>query len=626
MEKTIIIDGQQRITTISLLLLALYNNIQNGNKKSEELLDDKILNEYLVNKYAPKEEQIKLKPIKKDKEAFERLFDNNSDEFVIESNLTQNYDYLYKRIETSDYTANELYNAVKKLMIVVIQLHTMDNPQLIFESMNSTGLDLTEADKIRNYVLMDKDYAVQEKFYTNYWNKIESNVSYDTTSFIKDYLTVKMQKVPTYSKIYRVFKEDFMREKNLEIEAILEDMLKYSKIYSNICQANTDNNKINKCLEVFKYLRYTLLYPYIMQLLMYYQENRLNELEVIDCLKTIETYILRRIICGRPTNALSKGFCNLDKEIISMLNKRNLDFHAYAEVMKYVLINKKGHLVFPNDNEFFEGFKKFHLYETHMATKNYVLESLENYQNKEKIVTLNSIENSTISIEHIIPQTLTPVWKKLLGDNYEQIHEKYKHTIGNLTLTGYNSEYSNKSFEEKRDMEKGFKESKLYLNEGLANLQNWGEQEILDRAELLGKRALEIWKMPSSNYQEENDHIDSYDLSDLQTSFIGKKIKSFKFDEHVYEVKSWKEFLEKIVRFLYELDRIPLIELVKRTESTNIRKRWSTEKQELRNPVQIDKDIYIETNYNTDAILNSIRYVLDAYQMETSGVEFVLRK
>lgn len=628
LERIIIIDGQQRITTVSLLLLAIYNNIKNNNIEVQEQLDEKILNEYLINKYSPKEKKIKLKPIKKDQEAFKLLFENQKEEFIKESNLTQNYEYLYKRVEESKYSPEELYSAIKRLMIVVIQLHESDNPQLIFESMNSTGLDLTEADKIRNYILMDKQYEEQEKYYTEYWSKIEKNVGYDTTSFIKDYLTIKMQKVPTYSKIYRIFKEDYIIRNNLDIEKVLEEMLVYSKIYSEIRKNNTSNKNIDRYLSNLNYLRYTLLYPYLMQLLKHYEENELSEVELDECLKTIETYILRRIICGKPTNALSKGFCNLDKEIITIIEKRKFDMNMYADVMKYVLINKKGHLIFPTDEEFKKAFKEFHLYETQMATKNYVLEELENYNNKEKILNLNSIESSEFSIEHIMPQTLSPAWKKALGNNYGEIYEKYIHTIGNLTLTGYNSEYSNKLFIEKRDMEKGFKDSRLHLNADLAKLEKWDEEEIVKRAEKLTSKALEIWNMPETKYKEEDEYISAYDLSDTETSFIGEKIKSFRFDNHVYDVNSWKEFCENIARFLYDLDKIPFIELVKRTgeNSEENAKRFSSNPKELRRPTKIDDDIYIETNYNTDAMLNSIRYIADAYSIEQSEIEFILKK
>lgn len=627
-EKVIIIDGQQRITTISLLLLAIYNNIKNREINVESALDDKILNEYLINKYSPKEKKIKLKPIKKDQEAFELLFENKKDEFVLESNLTQNYEYLYKRVEESRYSVEEIFLAIKKLMVVVIQLHESDNPQLIFESMNSTGLDLTEADKIRNYILMDKQYNEQEKFYNEYWNKIENNVGYDTTSFIKDYLTIKMQKVPTYSKIYKTFKEDYVIKNSFDIESVLKEMLIFSKIYSQIRKSNTNNIEVNVHLSNINYLRYTLLYPYLMQLLKHYEENELNDKELEECLNTIETYILRRIICSKPTNALSKGFCNLDREVLSIIEKRNFNMHMYAEVMKYVLINKKGHLVFPSDDEFKKAFKEFHLYETQMFTKNYVLEKIENYKNKEKIVNLNKIESNDFSIEHIMPQTLSPAWKKSIGDNYNEIHEKYLHTIGNLTLTGYNSEYSNKLFIEKRDMEKGFKKSRLHLNVELANLDKWGKEEIINRANNLTLKALEIWSMPKTDYKEENEYISAYDLSDTQTSFIGEKIKSFKFDNHVYEVNSWKEFCKNIARFLYDLDKIPFIELIKRSDinSEGSAKRFSSNPNDLRCPIKIDNDIYLEANYNTDSILNSIRCIVDAYSIEQSEIEFVLKK
>ena len=194
-------------------------------------------------------------------------------------------------VEESKYSVEDIYESIKKLMIVVIQLHENDNPQLIFESMNSTGLDLTEADKIRNYILMDKEYNEQERLYTKYWNKIENNVGYDTTDFIRDYLTIKLQRVPTYNKIYRIFKEDYIIKNNLQVEKVLDEMLIYSKIYSEIKKADTGNNEINNYIANINYLRYKLLYPYLMQLLKHYEEKRLEEKEVKECLKTIETYI-----------------------------------------------------------------------------------------------------------------------------------------------------------------------------------------------------------------------------------------------------------------------------------------------------------------------------------------------
>lgn len=624
MERIIIIDGQQRITTISLLLLAIYNFIHDNGLEVEGALDDKILNEYLINKYSPKDKKIKLKPIKKDQQAFEILFNNNKSEFVEQSNLTQNYEYLYKRVGESKYTVNEIYSAIKKLMVVVIQLHGTDNPQLIFESMNSTGLDLTEADKIRNFILMDKPYSIQDEYYEKYWNKIEENVNYNTTEFIKDYLTIKMSKIPTFSNIYRVFKEDFIISNNLDILEVLEDMYNYSNSYAMVINANTGISKVDGYLKDIIYLKYTLLYPFITQVIKRYLNKEYSSEAVENIFKALLTYIIRRIVCSKPTNALPKFFCTIDREIENIIKKDKISMELYDDVFVYILENRKGHVEFPSDEEFKESFIKFKLYRMQTQVKNYILRELENFNNKERI-TIKSIDEKAISIEHIMPQTLTPAWKNALGDNYMEVYEKYVDTIGNLTLTAYNSELQNKPFDEKKDT---YIQSKLYLSSNLESYSEWKEHEILDRAELLSQRALEVWEEPKTEYIEKEDENLIYDLSDTDISFINTKIVAFKLFDKEYEVSSWREFEEKVITFLYDLDKIPLLKLFDKysTDNEYSKKKFSKDKTKLRKAFQIEENVYVEQNYNADALVDLVRLVIEAYGLELEEVEIKLKE
>lgn len=618
----ILIDGQQRITTISLLLLALLN--YSKNEKIDDDFDEEKINMCLETGGKDTKEKIKLKIIKKDEEAYKNLFSNDSSNYLENSKLTQNYDYLYKRITESKCTVSQIFNAIRKLEIVKIELEYTDNPQLVFESMNSTGLDLKEADKIRNFILMDKNYDKQVELYENYWNKIENNVGFDTTDFIRDYLTIKMQKVPNFSKIYKTFKEDFIVGKNIDVDEALNEMLEYSKIYNYVRNENSSEKDINKYFKVFNYLKYSLLYPYLMQILEHNIDGEISKEQVLECYKTLETFIIRRIICRKPTNALQKGFCNLDNDVVNLIKKRNLDMSYYDSIYKFILLNKKGSMMFPLDDEFEEQFKIIPLFELHSQPKNYVLESLENYNTKEQIVTLTDLDDKKFSIEHIMPQTLSPDWKKSLGVNFEEIYNKYLHTIGNLTITAYNSEYKNKPFLEKRDMKNGFKDSKLHLNTDLSKIDQWTENEIIERAEKLSKEALNVWKMPETKFQDA-DYITKYSLSDEDTDFTGEKINSYSFDGTNYPVSSWKDFMIQLISYLCEIDKIPMLNLIEKQKNEKFIF-VSDEKEKIRKPKEITSGIFIETNCSTETILNNIRKVLNEYEIDFSEVEFELKE
>lgn len=281
----LIIDGQQRITTINLLLLAIYN----------------ILSEN------------KLKPIKDDRKALERIFLNQ--DLIDDSNITANYKYFYDRILNEEISIDDLYSAIERLMIVEIELKNgEDDPQLIFESLNSTGLDLTDADKVRNFILMNESSERQDKLYNIYWNKIENNTNFKVTQFIRDYLTMKENKITNINKIYINFKR-YIQNGNIKIEDCLKDMLKFSVYYKQIIKNSFGIKEVDESLKRINKLEVTVAYPFFLEVLDDYHENLINKTDIIEIFSVIETYIFRRILCKVPTNALNKVFMNMCKEI-----------------------------------------------------------------------------------------------------------------------------------------------------------------------------------------------------------------------------------------------------------------------------------------------------------------------
>lgn len=311
----LVIDGQQRLTTVSLLLLAMYNLISNGIIVSEDAsLGKQIYEDFLVDKYQTQDTRIKLKSVKNDKKAFAKLFDS-ADEHIRESNLTINYNYFYDRIQKQEITIDQLFDAICRLEIINITLNNEDNPQLIFESLNSTGLDLSEGDKIRNFILMGLPAKEQDEYYEKYWNRIEECTKYDVSSFVRDYLSVKQLTIPSQKKIYNSFKE-YVEISSFGAEELLIDLLAYAKRYEILLNGNTKNKALDSCINRLNRLETTVTRPFFLEVLRLHNEGRLDISQVTDVFMITETYLFRRTICDLPTNALNKIFLMLHREII----------------------------------------------------------------------------------------------------------------------------------------------------------------------------------------------------------------------------------------------------------------------------------------------------------------------
>ncbi|MGG1680194.1 DUF262 domain-containing protein [Neobacillus sp. NRS-1170] len=482
----LVIDGQQRMTTLTLLLLALGKAI-NDSGQTFDITRRKIMNYYLVNNDEEDELYYKLLLTQVDKETLIDLINEKEVPEEYSQRVYENYQFFLDSIKKSGIDLNLLYRGISKLIVVDISLdRDHDNPQLIFESLNSTGLDLSQADLIRNFVLMKLEPKEQEILYKNYWYPMEKGFGHINDpslfdKFMRDYLTVKTGRIPNIRNVYSDFKEYVLQQKEVSIEEILKDIYKYSKYFVNLMFQTDKDKEINQILEDVNTLKVDVSYPFLLEVYDDYSNQKITKNEFTAILKLVESYVFRRAICGVPTNSLNKTFATLSKEV----NKEN-----YLESVQVVLSLKDSYKRFPNNEEFVRELTVKDVY--NFRNRNYLLRKLENYNRKEIV----DIESYTI--EHIMPQNknLSTEWRKDLGENWEEVQRIHIHTLGNLTLTRYNSELSDKPFKAKRDMDGGFADSPLRLNKGLGQLEVWNEQEIINRGKRLAEQAILVWSYP----------------------------------------------------------------------------------------------------------------------------------
>lgn len=617
-EEFLVIDGQQRLTTVSLLFLAMYNLMDKGIIVPQTVnLKQRLYEEYLVDKWQPEDTRIKLKPVKNDQRAFGKLFSDPS-EHIRESNLTVNYDYFYNRIQKQEITIDELYDAICCLEIINIRLDMEDNPQLIFESLNSTGLDLSEGDKIRNFILMGLPSKEQDEYYDKYWNRIEVCTKYDVSAFIRDYLSVKQQAIPQQSKIYINFK-DYVELGNIQTEPLLMEMLAYAKRYQILLDGKTGNAALNACIFRLNRLETTVTRPFFLEVLRLYDESKLSMEQVTEIFLTAENYLFRRSICDLPTNALNKIFLMLHREIMRYDGTET----DYVEKFKYALLSKKERARFPDDEEFAESFISKPVYLMNSKNKVYILERLENFGTVEDKDVYRHCDEGTYSIEHIMPQHLTPIWQKELGVDYEQIHEAWLHRIANLTLTAYNSKYSNSSFSEKRTMQNGFDDSGIRMNTWIAKKDKWTLAELEERSEYLRNRALTIWTLPMTEFQPEQKQMDSYTLDD-DAELTGRLIARFTFKHTEQPVASWVEMFQKVIQILYAEDKAIITKLAL-SEEDNIALHFSTKPDTFTKSVEIGDGIYVWMNTSTQSKLSVLSRLFKLYDEDPADLVFYLR-
>lgn len=496
-QQLLLIDGQQRLTTISILLCAIKDYVQKFNLETKLINLAKIKNQFLYNSDEIDEDRYKLLLNVQDKETYIKLIDNTI--FTVNkpaTNIIKCYEFFYERIEDfikQDGQIDEIYAGIFKLSLVSISLDKdSDNPQMIFESMNSTGKDLSQTDLLRNYLLMDLTPEKQTRLYKTYWKPMEELFGEDIYKndvnkfdyFIRDFLTLKSDTgyICKINNVYENFKRYYL-DNNCEKFAVLKDLFTYAKYYACIDLLQENDDELKLYWQEFKKLDSHVVYPFLLKLYDDYSRQILIKEDFKKILQVVICYLWRRAICEIPTNSLSKTFATLYQAV---------DKEDYVNSIIKAFVFKSSYKRFPSDYEVREKLQTKDIY--HFRLRKYLLEALENYYHKEPI----DLNTANYTIEHIMPQNIEHnlSWQQMLGEDWQEVHSLYLHSLGNLTITGYNAEMSNKSFGEKVNGESGFKHSHLKLNESIAQCDVWNKKAIQRRTNILTDIILKIWKYP----------------------------------------------------------------------------------------------------------------------------------
>lgn len=575
----ILIDGQQRITTILILLCALRNC------DKENVVQNSIYEKYLINGIEGNDFKTKLKQTLYDQDAFSALVLNENSN--TDNRVFKNYEYFKKLIEKeqSKISLKNLVDALKRIEIAEIDLEVkndLETVQRIFEKINSTGKPLTMGDLIRNFLLLTKDIKEQKDLYKNYWLEIENRIlSKNVSVFASDYLRMRLFKDIADKEVYKEFKKEFSKD-SYSKEEVLKDMYKYSEYYSWLLEPNKilsarnkKNIKIKKLIEEIKSLRA----KDYMSLLMFLLERMYNEniVELEKILKLLRDFLLRyRIV------KVSRGGGGLTGVVIDLMKKisqKEIEC-TYEAIRKELSIKKSNSGRFPKDDEFKQELEK----NVDNDCARLVLSIIEEVEYKNISVSIFEI-----SIEHILPETLTSDWEKDLGGKMiaTDIYEKYLNSIGNKALLsgGYNSSASNRRFFEKKDI---YRKSQFKTTEDIVNFEKWNEEELIKRNKDISKRACEcITSSLEINKNDENEVITSEDIK-------GRKIQTIKYNNRDYIIENWKDLCYKISEILYEntKDEFKTVSAFKKPLIVN-----ASEKDNLKNAKQIkDSKFYCETD------------------------------
>ena len=517
----LIIDGQQRLATMILLITALYDTLVTLPKEQQEPWDrfnPEILRQnHLIDSLEKGDRQYKLILSQTDKDTLISIIKGTELPRNHSIKIKENYDLFKGWIASIRDNLDILCKGMFKLLVVDIALNRgQDNPQLIFESMNSTGKELTQTDLIRNFILMGLEQEMQTHLYESYWRPMELDFGQEDYNnyfdgFIRHFLTFKNHgKIPVMNRVYESFKE-YTHSPEIQtqgVEALVKEIRLFSKYYCAMAFASKEMDpQLDRAFHDLRELRSDVTYPLLLELYHDYKQEILSKEDFLQMIQLIESYVFRRAVCSIPTNSLNLTFAKMSG---------SLDKDRYLESMQARMLLLPSYRRFPTDEEFMQEIQTRDMYNT--ARYNYWLRKMENHNHKERV----NVESYTV--EHILPQNphLSHGWREMLGPEWKHIQETWLHTLGNLTLTGYNPEYSDKTFVEKRDMPGGFKESHIRLNAGLGQLDHWNEQTIKERAQRLSQLACEIWKAP---------HVDPQVLEGYKEA-AGRQSTTFTIQDH----------------------------------------------------------------------------------------------
>ena len=600
-EQLVIIDGQQRITTITLLLMALYHYAKEQN---DQRLAELILEDYLINKRAEETFKIKLKATENNDRDLHFLLEGKTIPNGKYSNIKNNYNFFRNHISSSNSAI--IYEGFKRLLFVEIRLERgKDNAQKIFESLNSTGLDLSQADLIRNYILMGLEPSEQNRLYLNYWAEIEANTKVDGTShvsdFIRDYLTIKQGEIPKKDAVYVMFKKQY-RIEEVPIEPILKELLNYSSIYQMLLAPSiVEDRDIRQEIEYIKYIEINVSYPFLLQVIDDYRKELISKGTLVNVLRFVQTFACRRFILDLPTNALNKIF---------MILYRQVDKENYEKSIYQYVLTRPGKNRMPSDIEIRNMLADKDFYNAKSRMKMYILERLENFNNKEFVPI---ISNSDMTIEHIFPQNPDDRWSKELTEReYNDFTTLYLHTIGNLTFSGNNGALGNKAFAEKKWMnkdgkEQGYAYSRLLLNRYLSEINEWNITNYKVRTDKLIKRFINIWQLPLVEGIQEIPEKNICDIDDPTSKqmeyavFFGKRLDGDKYKG----IKLYNYTIKELYKLQPESFVEQFSKLLHLKENAG----------ELRKPYALDNTYYYETNLNYITIFSNLRVMLEKMEL-----------
>ena len=609
LNEVLIIDGQQRITTMYILLKALYNTSKGVSVRIESEIEEVMFNRHCDEKY-----KVKLKPVKTDNEQLIYLIKDNIDKMDRNSNIYKNYITFKNMIEnvlSNGLELNDILNGIKKLEIVEIILDKLqgDEPQKIFESINSTGLDLSLADKIRNYVLMDDDK--QDELYEDYWLEIEKNVGYrNLEDFVINFLNSQITKSVNKNNAYRLFKEHC--EKN---DLTHEDVLKKLKTTSKYYGAFIGENKyysddITYYLTAFYTIKQTTILPLIFRIFNDYEDKNINENTLCEVLNYLLTYLVRVTACE-----LTKNLSKFMKTMYDRVIDGNYD--NYYEKFVIFLNDLKASNRMPTDKEFKDALIYKPLYKKPISK--FVLSVIENS-------TKEHIDISNLTIEHILPQKEnSAVWKREIGENYNRVYEVYLHTLGNLTFTGYNRELGAKPFSEKKKIIQDNSKANI-LNKEVLNADKWNEKSILNRANILANILINEFEYAELHSDVSENNELSFDVNS-RMDFSNTKPNEFSFVGEYTRVVSWTDLLTKFINVAYDLNTELFTDLATTNYSIPSASRTyiTNDKRQLRREKQIDNSgIYYETNLSANNIISFIKDLLLKMELDSEDFSFSL--
>ena len=627
----LVIDGQQRLTTISLLLLAGIKAVKDGAVEiSEESKLDEAYEVFLKAKFCNSERKIKLVPIENDRIAYDKIF-NEEDSFDEDSKITRNYRHFYDLLtrKPQALSFDQLLDAIERLQIISIELDSDDDAQLIFESLNSTGLALTEADKIRNYLLMSLTPEEQQVCFKNYWQKIEQSTENQPTKFLRDYLTIQqqLQRPVRQSNIYYEWKK-YMDGHDRKNELV--KMLDYAHYYQQVTEAKLSTAKLSEKMRHICNIETDVTNVFFIQFLKYASANNLSEDEVFKVVDLVENYLARRIVCNMPSNALTQVFCALHKDVLKNIEEyssANVELdNSYSDILAYHIMRRDGNYQLPRDMQFVESIKTRDAYHMLKPFQIFLFERLENSVHGEYNDVATDMKKKDATIEHIMPQTLNGDWKAMLGDNFEEIQDKYLHTFANLTLTGINSELSNKPFEIKRDgkiigneVYPGYKNSKYRLTKSVTSCDKWTEIELQNRCNEIVATFLRLYPLPQTTFKPLPKPVDEVSLEDEIFTPTNRQLKGFRLYDNEYSETTWKDMLLRVVKMITE--KYPDIVDSLYDKGSYF---WTSKTANLDYCTQIGVDKYLWTTMGNKSKLACLRYLFEKCDIAESELVLLL--